>query len=423
VIKPFAISLNEEKNTLTIKNLRYFTSLSDLDFVWKIEKNGKTVACGKLCGTDIPAQDSREFTLDIAEYAKATDAYNYLTVTAVQNSARLWADVGYEVGFEQFKLSEDSVTVNAEEAIGKYATIGYEFDGDGNTFVISTAATDYTIDTNSGLITSICDNGCELLASPITPNVFRAPVDNDMHIKHKWNGSGLSSAKIKCYSLKMTDCSDKSVKVEADVSMGSAIQRPFLRAKILYTFFAEGGVKLDFDVNVAEKAPYLPRFGVQFLMTEGNEKLKYFGRGPIESYRDIRHASRQGLYTCDVHEHFEHYIRPQENMAHADTLWATVSNIAGQGLMFAASNNDGFSFNCSHFTPEMLAYTRHDYELVPLKETCVNLDLCQSGVGSNSCGPELSENMRLKEKEFKFSVRIMPVFVNNTDPFREIRKK
>lgn len=423
VIKPFAISLNEEKNTLTIKNLRYFTSLSDLDFVWKVEKNGKTVACGKLCGTDIPAQDSREFTLDIAEYANATDAYNYLTVTAVQNSARLWADVGYEVGFEQFKLSEDTLTVNISDAVGKYSVITVDREICSNTIRTYTASTSYTVSADTGLITSICDNGRELLASPITPNVFRAPIDNDMYIKHKWNGSGLSSAKTKCYSLNITDITEKYVKIEADISMGSAIQRPFLRTKLVYTFYAEGGVKLDFDVKVAEKAPYLPRFGVQFLMTEGNENLKYFGRGPMESYRDIRHASRQGLYACDVHEHFEHYIRPQENMAHADTLWASVSNIAGQGLLFAALNNDGFSFNCSHFTPEMLAAARHDYELVPLKETCVNLDLCQSGVGSNSCGPELADNMRLKEKEFKFSIRLLPVFINNTDPFRELRKK
>jgi len=423
IIKPFAISFDAERATVTVKSLRYFTSLSDLDFVWKMEKNGKTVAHGKLCSTDIPPQESREFSIDVAEYAKVKDAYCYLTVTAVQNDTRIWSDVGYEVGFEQFKLSEDTVVLPAADCIGKYSNIGYELSDKDNCITVTTAATCYKLDTVSGLITSICDNGCELLASPVTPNVWRAPTDNDMFVKHKWFGNGYDKARVKCYSVEVVESDEKLVKVKACISMGGAKLAPFLRADVVYTFLAEGGVRLDFDVKVSEKAPYLPRFGVQFLMTEGNEKLKYFGRGPIESYRDIRHASRQGLYTADVWNHFEHYIRPQENMAHADTLWASVANVAGQGLLFVANDNGGFSFNCSHFTPAMLQSTHHDYELVPLKATCVNLDLCQSGVGSNSCGPELADNMRFKEKAFTFSVRIMPVFVNNTDPFVEIRKK
>ena len=423
IIKPFAVTFNAVKNTVTIKNLRYFTSLSDLDFVWKVEKNGKTVACGKLVGTDIPAQDSREIALDVSAFTSCNDAYCYLTVSALQNGATRWSDVGYEVGFEQFKLSEDTLTASATDTIGRYAAISASRSISPNTITVTTASTKYTVSADTGLITSICDNGCELLSSPITPNIWRAPTDNDMYIKHKWFDKCYHMASVKCYSIDIVEVSDKLVRVKADISMGAHKLRPFLRAAVVYTFLAEGGVTLTFDVKVADDAPYLPRFGVQFLMCEGNEKLKYYGRGPIESYRDIRHASRQGLYECDVHEHFEHYIRPQENMAHADTLWASVSSIAGQGLLFCASNNGGFSFNCSHFTPAMLHDTKHDFELVPLKETCVNIDACQSGIGSNSCGPELADNMRLKEKEFNFTVRIAPVFINNVDPFVEIRKK
>ena len=141
----------------------------------------------------------------------------------------------------------------------------------------------------------------------------------------------------------------------------------------------------------------------------------------MESYADKRHASRQGLFESTVTGHFEHYVRPQENMAHADTTWMTVANAAGQGLMAVAAGKP-FSFNCAHFTPAQLTATAHDYELVPMEETCVNLDMRQSGIGSNSCGPELNPRFRLAEKHFDFSVRLLPVFVNNTDGFEQAEK-
>ena len=178
---------------------------------------------------------------------------------------------------------------------------------------------------------------------------------------------------------------------------------------------------LSYRAKVADNAPFLPRFGVEFLMPEENESLRYFGRGPVESYRDKRHASRQGLFETTVTDHFEHYVRPQENCAHADTRWMLVSSVAGQGLLAVTTGKD-FSFNCAHFTPARLTDTAHDYELKPMKETCVNLDMIQSGIGSNSCGPGLYPHWQLSEKEFDFSVRLMPVFAHAVDPFEETER-
>jgi beta-galactosidase len=109
-------------------------------------------------------------------------------------------------------------------------------------------------------------------------------------------------------------------------------------------------------------------------------------------------------------------------MAHADTRWAYVASLAGHGLLFAMTGKP-FSFNCSHYTPQQLTETRHNYELVPLKETVVNIDYRQNGIGSNSCGPTLNPRWQFKETEFSFSVRILPAFVNNIDPYSEILKK
>ena len=160
----------------------------------------------------------------------------------------------------------------------------------------------------------------------------------------------------------------------------------------------------------------LPRFGLQLEMPYGMEYIRYFGRGECESYIDKRLASKLGVYSTTATENFEHYVRPQENSAHADTRWLTLATAAGHGIV-VSMRKDPVSFNCCRFTPEQLAATRHDYELKPLRGTVLNVDLRHTGIGSNSCGPQLAKQFRFEDKEFEFSFVLTPCFVNDVDPF------
>ena len=418
VIKPFRVeSFDPATGKVIIKNLRYFTDLSDLDFVWTVERNGETVAGGRAL---LPVEPQETAELTIPAEAWDTDGDRYVTITACRNTATPWGEVGFEVGFHQMAIpAERPAPIPMAETMSPYATITYTATADTITVETNTAA--YTVDRYHGLITSMVESGHELLASAIKPTVWRAPTDNDRNIRYQWQGRGFRDAAVKCYECAVTASDAVSVTVTAKLSMSSAVQRPFLWLDTAYTFHAEGGVTLSYRAKVADNAPFLPRFGVEFLMPEENESLRYFGRGPVESYRDKRHASRQGLFETTVTDHFEHYVRPQENCAHADTRWMLVSSVAGQGLLAVTTGKD-FSFNCSHFTPAQLTDTAHDYELVPMKETCVNLDMIQSGIGSNSCGPGLYPHWQLSEKDFDFSVRLMPVFAHAVDPFEETER-
>ena len=152
--------------------------------------------------------------------------------------------------------------------------------------------------------------------------------------------------------------------------------------------------------------PFLPRLGFIFELKPGYEELTYYGRGPIESYQDKRDASRQGVFSDTVTNHFEHYIRPQENMAHADTQWITLKNESDRHVS-VVSTDRAFSFNCSHFTPDALTVAAHDYELVASENTVVCIDYMQSGIGSNSCGPNLIYEYRLDKPEYTFSFRLL----------------
>ena len=229
--------------------------------------------------------------------------------------------------------------------------------------------------------------------------------------------------RLHCRDCSVVENTENVITVAATLVMGAPAREPFIFMDVKYIVSRGEGVKVDMDVRVTKENAFLPRFGVKFKMPAGCEQLAYFGRGPVESYVDKKHASRVGLFKTTVTEHFEHYVRPQENMAHIQTRWVEVSTAAGQGLL--ATNTEeckSFSFNCSHFTARQLTATEHDYELVPLEETVVHIDYRHSGIGSNSCGPELLPKWRLNDREFRFSFRLLPVLTNNDCPFERIVK-
>ncbi|MBE6546037.1 MAG: DUF4981 domain-containing protein [Ruminococcaceae bacterium] len=423
-IKPFAVShVDMEKGTFRLKNLRQFTTLSDLSLFWRFTQRGKTVREGFVPTVNVRPQTSMQYKFDLTGIDLSLGGE--LLISLRQNRSTPWSDVGYEVGFEQIVLAEQIEKPALAETVsaGKSVTVTE----DGRNLRVATAETVYTFDRQAGLLTSLVDQGREMLASPMTPTVWRAPTDNDRKIKNDWYGVGYHRGEVNCRFFGVVEADAAHAVLEAKLTMGGAVLMPFLRITVRYTVYAEGGMKVSTHAELQPAKydtamPPLPRFGFEFQMPEENERLIYFGKGEAESYIDKNLASKKGVFETTVSEHVEHYVRPQENMAHTDTHWMAVSNLSGHGL-YALATENAFSFNCSHFTAKQLTETAHDYELVPLKETVVNIDYRHAGIGSASCGPTLDERWRLSETTIDFSFRLLPAHINDVDPFEEYGRK
>ena len=65
----------------------------------------------------------------------------------------------------------------------------------------------------------------------------------------------------------------------------------------------------------------------------------------------------------------------------------------------------------------------HDFELVPRKETVLNVDYRHNGIGSHSCGPQLHEQFRFTEKHFRFTFRLLAAKKGAIDPYEEYGKE
>lgn len=411
VLRPCRMEhVDTEKGSFTLRNHRYFTDLSDLDLYWRVESDGQVVRQGRIAGLSVAPGKSRRYSLPEGTLS-GLEGISYLTVSYRQNRATVWADAGYEVGVEQLRLpaAERPLPARTPGLLARVFTLTAEADG----FTVENGETVTHIDRLTGAVDSVRVSGRELLASPILPTVWRAPTDNDRKVRQfwepmGWGKPGFRDARMQCRSCTVKETGADRITVAVAFVLGCDAAVPALRGTVEYRFAPGEGMVMAFDVNAdfPAEARTLPRLGVQFTMPAGTEKLKYFGCGPMESYPDKRQAGLVGIYGCDVTDHFEHYVRPQENMAHTETHWVEVTDVSGVGFRITpADGTEDLSFNCSHFTPEQLTATNHDYELVPLEETVVNIDFRQAGIGSNSCGPSLGEEWRITPGSYRFAFR------------------
>ncbi|MEG1442203.1 MAG: glycoside hydrolase family 2, partial [Oscillospiraceae bacterium] len=70
--------------------------------------------------------------------------------------------------------------------------------------------------------------------------------------------------------------------------------------------------------------------------------------------------------------------------------------------------NGEFEFNVSKYDSLHLDSAMHTDELVENDSTILRLDYKVSGIGSNSCGPELLEKYRVDDKKIEFDFFILP---------------
>ncbi len=391
-----------------LKSYRYFTRLSDVGVTYRIERNGKKVAEGKVWHTDVSPCEESVFKID---YPENLSGRVFITFTARETALTAWAESGHELCQYQFEIPTEEERVEYPAA-----TAPLKVEETDATVAVTAGETVYTFDRRRGLLVGIVDNGKSLLVEPMVPTVWRAPLDNDRNVMHHWRGRGYQRTFTKCLAASFEAAGDTAV-FKATLALGGYINRPVLHTDITYTVKAGGELQVTQAVTVDKDYPFLPRYGMKLVMPERSERMAYFGMGPMEAYADKHLAARMGLFRSTVSENFEHYVKPQENSAHVGTEWASVWSHSGHGLFFASGAT--MTFNAQHYSAEMLTASRHDYELVPDKKTFVYIDYKQSGSGSNSCGPSLAERYQFKEKEFEFSFALKPVFANDVDFFAE----
>ncbi len=261
----------------------------------------------------------------------------------------------------------------------------------------------YVFNKLTGLFENIRLGKKEIFTRPMELNIWRAPTDNDRKIKLEWMNAHYDQSYARAYETTYK-VEDGIVFIHSIIGLMAPTVQKILEVNADWKITLDGSVDMQMSVKRDMEFPMLPRFGIRMFLNKGFENVSYSGIGPEESYIDKKHAGSHGVYNTAVVNMHEDYLRPQENGSHTDCDY--VELISEELNMFAVSEKT-FSFNASVYTQEELTNKAHSFELQECGSTVLCLDYAQSGIGSNSCGPELSKQYRLDQEEFEFKIKLV----------------
>jgi len=150
--------------------------------------------------------------------------------------------------------------------------------------------------------------------------------------------------------------------------------------RFVYTISDSGKMTMDHTVTPIGKMPeWLPRVGIQMVLDSALDQVKWYGRGPFETYPDRKTGAKIGVWAGSVADQYVPYLIPQENGNKTDVRWVTLQNAKGKGIKISAPET--FSFSALPVQADNLSRSLYPFQLKPFGGVTLNLDYALSGVG------------------------------------------
>jgi beta-galactosidase len=396
-----AIDLKAGK--LSIYNENFFATSDAYRFRYEIKTEAKFVTKGDISlDTPIQPQEKREVFIPI-DFDLSTGKEYCLNLYVELKESNGLLPKNYVVATEQFMLpgSQNTHIENSEE--GQLTTIENDryqyFYGEDFTIVF---------DKRSGNLVEWKYKGQDLLKRGLEFNTWRVPTSNDIG-NHSPNRLAIwknieSQKVLKDYCAKKLNNSSYEIQVESVLAPGES------KYDVNYQIHGDGSVDVSVKfVKGTDSLPEVPRIGMNLVLDRGFENVRWYGKGPYETYCDRKSAAMIDVYEGKVIDQYTPYPFPQESGNKTHVRWFEVTNNKGYGIRI--SGKPEINASTYHFTINDLDNNlTHAYE-VPLRNlTEVNIDYGQKGVGGdNSWGNDAHDKYKLLDKEYRYSYTIKPI--------------
>ena len=412
----WAKMVSAEAGQVSVYNENFFRDLSNYALAWSLEEDGVETQNGTIADLDVPAQQSRTFTIPY-DRSKITGKEVFLNIDFRLKNAEPLMTAGQVVAYAQLPVvtkqacEGDCSKMLAEGHGKKKMKLAAKKD---NVIAVTTPNLTFKLDRTTGLISEYAYNGKSMLGEggTLKPNFWRAPTDNDM-------GAGLQK-KFKVWKnpqMNLKNIDVKKDKKANTVTIVTSFDMPEVQGQmdITYLVFANtGAVKVteDFKATEGAKVSDMFRFGMLLQMPYTMEKSNYYGRGPIENYSDRKDCMRIAIYNDDADNQYFPYIRPQESGTKSDIRWWKQTDATGLGLQVKSCAP--FYASALHFDTEELddgdeKEQRHSFDLKKSKFTNLFLDAAHMGVGGeNSWGAWPLEKYRVHYGNKAFNFVLIP---------------
>jgi beta-galactosidase len=387
-----------------VKNEYDFLNLDFADISWELSADGGVKQKGTLARLSVApgAEADLEISFKTPNLQPGTEYWIKIIFTLANDTS--WAEQGHILAWDQFQVPFD---VPAVPTVDADSMPSLELKQDEQKIIVTGEGFEVTFGKESGVLESFIFNGKQIITSPLVPNFWRVPIDNDNGNNMPkrlgaWRGAGPKRTvnKVEARQIKPQII---QVDTKATIPVGENS-----KLTVSYTVYGSGDVVVDAAIELGgDKLPLLPRFGMQMAVPARYNTLTWLGRGPHETYWDRKTGAAFGLYFGNVNEHIHNYVRPQENGNKSDVRWMSLTDSEGVGLI--AAGMPAIDISAWPFTMQDLENARHINELPQRETITVNLDYKQMGVGGDdSWGARTHPEYTLPNKSYRYRFRLMP---------------
>jgi len=412
--------------TIEVKNYHDFLNLKDLvEIQWRLVGDGKLLQQGEMDAPDLAPRQTTTLKVPVKAFVPSPGVEYFLELSFRLEDETLWADEDQEIAWDQFKLP-DGIPVGSLAAT---TLPGLKVSKTASIIAVNGPDFSVTFDSNAGTLTSFQTQGQELIQSPLHPDFWRAPIDNergrnmasDHRRRSRRERDGEQSARnnrpkpqgVWRVATKESELVDVDFQQLAtnQVSFTARHKFPSVNAtwQTTYTVFGNGEVEVAAQFNPADTdMPYLPKLGMQMIMPGSFDRITWLGLGPQETYCDRKDA-KFGEYTGLVRDQlYWHYVEPGDSGNKVEVRWAAITNKRGVGLL--AIGSPLLSVNALPYTTDDLQNAKHPYQLPNRDITVLNLDWKSQGLGGDdSWGAWPHESYLIPCQPQKYGFRLIPL--------------
>lgn len=371
------VHLDVTESGVVVRNDNLFTSTGGYVFALRVLADGEPVWQSDR-RFDVPANETASFAIDwpVDQY-RAEAKELVLEVSQRLAEPTDWAPAGYELSFGQAVIDGMRPMAEAKKPIDGVVTVGRwnaGVQGSGREMLFSR--------TQGGMVSYAFDGREFVLRRPAI-TTFRALTDNDRGAGHgfervQWLGAGRYA---RCVGNEIEQVDDDTLKATYVYELATP-QRT--RVTVVYTADTTGRVNLRVDYPGEEgELPTMPAFGIEWALPVEYSRLRFFGVGPEETYRDRKHA-KLGIWSTDAFADHAPYLMPQETGNHEEVRWVEITDEHGHGLRVSrAAGADPFAMSLQPYSSFMLEEAQHQDELPVPKHMFLRVLAAQMGVGGD----------------------------------------
>lgn len=363
--------------TVEVTNKFFFTNLDRFEAKWVLRCDGHKVAGGSLGRVNVPPRSSRTVTVPLGAVSSAGECL--LTVAFVLPTRTAWAPKGHRIAWDQMRIPAPETETKSDASPAAMGAL--QLQETDESIVVEGGRFRAQWDRQRGSLTSYRVRDTDLLANPLGPNFWKVPNDNQYRNNYT---NRLGPWRKAAAERDITSVTAKESEGKVTITVRSVLPIEQSRYDVVYEVYPDARivVRCGYKPHGTDRSPLIPKFGMSCRVPARFANVRWYGRGPQETYWDRKTGGEIAIHELTVEEMTHPYVRAQDNANRTDVRWFTLTDNQGRGLR--VSGEAPLSFAAWPYTAKDLEAASHDYELPRKSSVTVNIDHKLHGVGGDN---------------------------------------